>query len=165
MLYADLRDSIKSGDIIAFADTDGLSDFIRWWTKEPYSHVAIAWHYGRHVMLIEAHLDSGVAIRPLSKAMEKNKIVHHYTQPQLYWTDPVEDYALKQWGSGYDLPECVLAGLDQPPEMHPNKFQCAQLCWAVMRYGNVSLQMSRATPGTFIKSIVALGSVCTPIDH
>ena len=164
MQYADLRDKIQSGDIIAFADDGGISNFIRWWTKEDYSHVAIAWHYGRHVMLIEAHLKTGVAIRPLSKALLDSDIVHHYTQPQSYWSDNVEDYALKQWGDTYDLPECVLAGLDEPPEMHSHKFQCAALCWAVMRYGNVPLQMSRATPGTFIKSIVALGSVCTPID-
>ena len=43
MRYADFRSEIKSGDVIAFAGNGLGSKAIRWWTKEQYSHVALAW--------------------------------------------------------------------------------------------------------------------------
>ena len=114
-------------------------------------------------MLIEAEPIAGVRIRPLSKALATEPIVHHYSQPYLYWNDNVEDYALKQWGALYSFTDCALVGVGLPARKD-GKFQCAELCYETMVFGQAPLIVEKPTPGTLISELIKHGSKKTVLE-
>lgn len=65
LIYNDIRDSIKSGDII-FTSSDGIiGKLIKFATKSKYTHVGVAVWLGEHLFILEA-LRSGIALNLLS---------------------------------------------------------------------------------------------------
>jgi len=42
-VYREIRDSLKSGDVIAFSGKGRVSELIKWRTRSPYSHVGLVY--------------------------------------------------------------------------------------------------------------------------
>jgi len=66
--YAAIRDEVRDGDLLLCSATDSFSKLIRWATKSPWSHVAIAFrlpHVDR-VIVLECVEKIGVRAVPLS---------------------------------------------------------------------------------------------------
>jgi hypothetical protein len=66
--YADVRDDVRDGDILLCSAHDPFSNLIRWATKSPWSHVAIAFRMPEvdRVIVLECVDKIGVRAVPLS---------------------------------------------------------------------------------------------------
>jgi hypothetical protein len=66
--YKEVRKQVRNGDILLCSATDPFSKLIRWSTKTPWSHIAIAYRIDSldRVMVFEAVTDIGVRTVPLS---------------------------------------------------------------------------------------------------
>ncbi len=84
--YNDIRDDLRTGDIVLFAGKGIISKVIQWATKSPYSHIGLVlvdlrwdmvllWESTTlsKIKTVFGKVKQGVAIRPLSKAIEEYK--------------------------------------------------------------------------------------------
>ncbi|THD50565.1 YiiX/YebB-like N1pC/P60 family cysteine hydrolase [Phenylobacterium sp.] len=79
--YADLRGQVRDGDILLCSATDSVSRLIRWATKSPWSHVAIAYRLDEidRVLVLECVEKIGVRAVPLSTFIARTSSgVHPY---------------------------------------------------------------------------------------
>ncbi len=79
--YAKARAMVQDGDLLLCSATDPFSRLIRWSTKTPWSHIAIAYRIEtlNRVMVFEAVEKIGVRTVPLSKFIsETSGGVHPY---------------------------------------------------------------------------------------
>lgn len=111
--YADIRDLIKTGDRIEFAGKGVVGRLIRWFTKEPTNHTAIALDIneyspetpGNRKFVLEADPD-GIVLHTLSNDLKE-------ADGDVFWTplkpcfDPmrplIADWALQRVGAKYDF--------------------------------------------------------------
>jgi Permuted papain-like amidase enzyme, YaeF/YiiX, C92 family len=79
--YAELRHEVRDGDLLLCSATDGFSRLIRWATRSPWSHVAIAYRLDEidRVMVLECVEKIGVRAVPLSSFLTRtSEGVHPY---------------------------------------------------------------------------------------
>lgn len=79
--YSALRGEVRDGDILLCSANDGFSRLIRWATKSPWSHVAIAYRLEEidRVMVLECVEKIGVRAVPLSNFIARTSSgVHPY---------------------------------------------------------------------------------------
>ena len=71
--YAKVRELVRDGDLLLCSATDPFSRLIRWSTKTPWSHIAIAYRIESldRVMVFEAVEKIGVRTVPLSTFISK----------------------------------------------------------------------------------------------
>ncbi len=80
--YANVRDSLRTGDIVFCSGTYFFSNMIRWFTKSCWSHVGMIYRDDNleRVFVLESETLIGVRIAPLSKYLRdyhgKNKPYH-----------------------------------------------------------------------------------------
>ena len=81
--YAAIRDDVRDGDLLFCSATDGFSRLIRWATKSPWSHVAIAYRL-EEIDRVHGYLEVvwrkiGVRAVPLSTFISRTSTgVHPY---------------------------------------------------------------------------------------
>jgi hypothetical protein len=71
--YAKVRETVRDGDLLLCSATDPFSRLIRWGTKSPWSHIAIAYRLediGR-VIVLESVAKIGVRAVPLSNFISR----------------------------------------------------------------------------------------------
>lgn len=110
--YADIRDSIKSGDRIEFAGNTVIGRLIRWFTKDAVNHTALALsideysnYLGNRKFILEAESD-GIVLNTLSHDIQTADGKVFYTPLLLQFDDrrkQIADWALQQVGTGYDF--------------------------------------------------------------
>ncbi len=84
--YNDIREDLCTGDVVLFAGKGIISKVIQWFTKSPYSHIGLVLVDVRWDMVllwesttlskiktVFGKIKNGVAIRPLSTAIENYK--------------------------------------------------------------------------------------------
>lgn len=68
--YLDYREQMQTGDVIAFQGNGLYSKAIQWWTRSPYSHVALVVRFDQlgvdRVFLLHALVEGGVVLMPAS---------------------------------------------------------------------------------------------------
>ncbi|HLZ76129.1 YiiX/YebB-like N1pC/P60 family cysteine hydrolase [Phenylobacterium sp.] len=71
--YAEVRETVRDGDLLLCSATDGFSRLIRWATKSPWSHVAIAYRLEEidRVIVLESVEKIGVRAVPLSSFISR----------------------------------------------------------------------------------------------
>lgn len=71
LTYAEARSQIKTGDLIAVRSTHGgFAALVRWFTKSPYTHTAVAiWVCGR-LLMVETRILAGIV--PMSQLGDKD---------------------------------------------------------------------------------------------
>jgi len=101
MKYADIRPSIKSGDLLAFSHGSfkSWSEFkvliVRMATLSTYSHVGIAWVVGGRVFVLEA-------VKPLVRIFPLSLEGDFYHLPLgAEWRPETEEFALSRVGVKY----------------------------------------------------------------
>lgn len=145
MLYSEVRDDIKNGDLLAFRGTALFSRLIKAWTHSRTSHVGIAcWMHGR-LTVIEAMEGVGVRVYPMS--MRLGKVDWYELLPE-YRVDRRKsvEYALDQWGKRYASPwqfvrswgkltawAASRRGLD--PDTNEDRFFCSELVMCALQAG------------------------------
>jgi hypothetical protein len=72
--YAEVRDLVRNGDIMLCQGSDAFSKLIRWSTKSPWSHIAMAFRIERldRVVVIEAVEKIGVRCVALSEFVSRD---------------------------------------------------------------------------------------------
>src|SRR3990167_7202548 len=138
MKYAEVRNRIRSGDLLAWTHRgwNSFYDFqvqmVRAFTQSEYSHVGIAWVIGGRVMVIEA-VSSGVRIFPLSRLLPC-----YWVSLKLDWTEWVEETALAIVGRPYDSKlRMVLAFLGIVKQGGEERLQCAEFVKLILTCAGV----------------------------
>jgi hypothetical protein len=79
--YGDIREEVRDGDLLLCSANDSFSRLIRWATKSPWSHVAIAYRLEEidRVIVLECVEKIGVRAVPLSSFISRTSNgVHPY---------------------------------------------------------------------------------------
>src|SRR3990167_457790 len=98
MKYAEVREHLKSGDLLAWSHRgwgswyDFQIQMVRMFTRSEYCHVGIAWVVSERVFVLEA-VSTGVRIFPLSR-----ELPFYWVPLRSAWEDEVDAWALKQVG-------------------------------------------------------------------
>ena len=121
-VYANIRDRISSGDLLAWSGRSLGGWIVRHWTGARISHVGLALWIGPRLFCIEARPGIGVTMRLLSTALpcEWSPL----ELPEERWAR-AEEFALRTLGRDYSWLDAILAGLGLPPRQW-SKYQCAE---------------------------------------
>ncbi len=138
--YADIRDDMRPGDVIAFGGKSRVSKGIKYWTRSSVSHVAAVYHMQQRVdedsdadfdsyshshpyfnMMIESTQlgdANGVVVRQISKAIAEY-------DGDVWWLplseasrERFDEAKFSKWmfpqiGKEYDMPQAIKAGMDR----------------------------------------------------
>lgn len=130
ILYADARERMKAGDVIAFSGKGHFSELIKWSTKSTVSHVGIilqsqllidgeqqAGFFNQIIESTSLNGFSGVAINRLSDRLDTysggiwwlplEQSIHDTMDKQKFY-----DFLLHQQHKEYDMPQAVRSALD-----------------------------------------------------
>ena len=142
MKYNEIRDRIRSGDLLAFARNSWTSSVIRIFTRSTYSHVGVAWVTGGRVFILESVGHGGTRIFPLSLSGD------FYLLPlRAPWTPSVEEFALENVGIRYSVLDAILAYFGRLPR--GSMRECAAYALEIYRRACVDLG-DRATPDAVV---------------
>lgn len=71
LTYAEARSQIKTGDLIAVRSTHGgFAALVRWFTKSPYTHTAVALWVCDRLLMVETRILAGIV--PMSQLGDKD---------------------------------------------------------------------------------------------
>jgi hypothetical protein len=90
LVYSDVRDQIRTGDILLFQGTSWLSRVIRWGSRSDYSHAGFAAWWDRRLLVFQAS-GRGAEVLPMSSAVDAY-------DGQVDWYSLRPDYRLNREG-------------------------------------------------------------------
>ena len=162
MKYADIRPSIKSGDLIAFGHGSFKSwaEFnvllVRVFTLSSYSHVAIAWVVGGRVFVLEA-------VKPLVRIYPLSLSGDFYHLPLgAPWKPETEEFALSRIGVKYSELAAIQAYFKPLDSGSVN--QCSAYAREVLLKDGIDLgPLSR--PDTVVAAAQQRGAVMTFVSN
>ena len=162
MDYAQIRPSIRSGDLIAQSHGDWLTwsgfkvNLVRMFTKSTYSHVGVAWVIGGRVLILEA-------VKPKLRIYPMSRIGDFYLLPiQTAWSEATESLALKNVGVDYS--ELVAMRAFFGPLKKGEVQQCAAYALAVLREDGIDLG-NVAIPDAVVLAAMRNCAACTYISN
>ena len=135
--YAELRPTIKSGDILAWTNRriEKISDLtlqvIRFFTKSEYVHVGTAWVVNDRVFVIEATIPL-VRIYPLSKLLP-----FYLINTNSPWLKETENYALSIVGEKYSIRQAMFS-LFKKPNLD-DSWECAELVYELLKKDGIDI--------------------------
>ena len=157
--YNEVRDSIKSGDIIALTHTewDSLYDLqvqaVRIFTQSEYAHVALTWVVGGRVFVIES-VTPKIRIMPLSNLKDSGFYWIPTNHPM---TDAELEYGLSKVGMGeYSKLQAVQGQLETLHIGEDDEWQCSELVIAMRRLSGLDLG-PKATPAAVVQKALEKG--------
>lgn len=154
MQYADARDQIRTGDLIALRKRGGfLPTLTRWITKSPYTHTALAVWVGEDNprLLVAESKASGDFLTPLSQYAEVDFDVFTAPQQTLIAIEEVIWLTLGQH-VGYDFADLVMIGLHRMVGMPlPKSDNSLKICSAL----SASMWLQAGWKPWFLPSIPA----------
>ena len=104
--YATARESIRSGDLLAWRSKSLLSLVIRMVSAGSWSHVGVAWWFKDRLFVMEAREGVGVTLRAASQTLPFDHIAI-----KADWSERAETYAVSQLGLPYSYLDAARAGL------------------------------------------------------
>lgn len=157
MKYVDVRNEIKTGDVLAFTHKSWKSwyDFkvqlVRFFTQSEYSHVGMAWVANGRVFVMES-VTGGVRIVPLSKFLP----AYHLNMSEL--TQDQIEKAFSVMGEPYSQWEAVKSFFGNIDDKD-GKWECAEFVAVV---GNFDC---KATPTDVVDYCLSAGATLTKIEN
>lgn len=162
MRYIDARETIRSGDLLAWSHRgwgswhDFKIQMVRMFTQSEYSHVGIAWVVAGRVWVIEA-------VEPCVRAYPLSKLGDFYLTPlPLDWTPAVEEGALAHIGAEYRQLDAIRAFFVELASGAVS--ECAALALVIAMSGGVYLGR-RATPDAVVRHAQLLGNPTYLIEN
>lgn len=153
--YAQIRETIKSGDVLAWTHRKwgSLYDLqvqaVRLFTQSEYCHVGTAWVVGGRVFVIEA-VTPKVRIYPLSK------LLPFYLLPMNgNWTMQAEEFGLAQVGMEYSKLKAIESLFRVPKS--DGLWQCAELTAAIAKLNGYEIG-HKVTPSALVESALEYSS-------
>lgn len=134
--YAEARRWIKTGDLIAVRSTHGgFSAMVRWFTKSPYTHTAVALWVCDRLLMVETRILAGIV--PMSQMDSKDFDVIRcpVTNPEHVF---IEAFNILGMPVGYDFKDLlrIAARLKlgwKAPEVDDQSKVCSALSAAIYR--------------------------------
>lgn len=127
MKYSEIRDTIKSGDLVAWSKGgtwDSWANFqrnmVRMGTMSEYTHVGIVYVVGGRVFVIDA-VQPHVRIFPLSRLTP-----FRYIRTPFFPSEPDVEFLLAKVGEDYSIWEAIKAAFTKDTN-NPKYIQCAKL--------------------------------------
>lgn len=162
MKYQEIRNKIRSGDLLAFSHGSWNSwsniktNFIRLFTRSTYSHVGIVWKINGRLFILEA-VKPKLRIYPLSLSGD-----FYHIPMNAKWLKSTEEYALSKIGTEYSELTAIRAFFS--PLEDENVEQCAAYVREILEKDGIDLgQMSR--PDTVVLAALNLGKKLTYIEN
>jgi hypothetical protein len=149
MRYNEIRDQIKTGDLLAFSNGswtswhDAQVNIVRMATRSEYSHVGIAWVISGRIFVLEA-VGTGIRIFPLSKCLPAYLIKR--SKPL---SDGALEYAISLVGEKYSKFQAVKAFFNQLKVGADKEWQCAEYVSSVY-YKDGEEVVSSPTPSNLV---------------
>lgn len=150
--YSKHRESLKSGDLLAWRGKTFVGRFVRTWTGSDFSHVGIVWRISDRVFILEASEFAGVRIRPLSNALPC-----YWIQSHVNWRDDIETHALSHIGDRYSYMDALRAGLGMKTNKN-NGWQCAEFASYLLKSTGMTELNITATPQALVERVIELNS-------
>jgi hypothetical protein len=146
MKYSEIRETIKTGDLIAWSEAGDWSswrnwqlNFVRMGTMSEYNHVGIAYVIGGRVFVVDAVVPN-VRIFPLSKLTP-----FRYIRTPFIFDNYVEEFMLLHVGTPYSKWEAFKAAFTSDTN-NDKVIQCAKLVNKVFGQINPRYLSIRDTP-------------------
>ena len=162
--YKDVRDSIKSGDLLAWSANKltSFKDFqvqaIRVFDRTEYTHVGIAWRVADRLFVIEA-VTPHVRIVPLS-----NELPCYHIPMEVEWTEELEKRILSYVGNPmyeYSKWEAIKAFFGWNKKGN-TKLECAEFVQIIYEKAGLAFK-TRATPSDVVKESLETNTTLTYI--
>lgn len=162
MIYGDIRDKIKSGDLLAWSHRVSMfaswHDFkvglVRIFTRSEYSHVGTAFVMGGRVWVIEA-VTPHPRIIPLSNALP-----FYWVPLAAPWLPETEARALALIGKDrnvYSQAEAVRGALGTLQPGKDDLWMCAEMSWCFAAWDGIDLGKD-ITPSGLVRGALELGA-------
>ena len=151
MNYAKARETIKTGDLLAWSHGSLRSwkDFqvmlVRVFTRSEYSHVGLAWVANGRVFIIEA-VGTGVRIFPLSR-----ELPFYWVQKPSPLTQEAIEFLFARIGAPYSKWQAILAGIGALAKGKDDRWQCAELVLSALALDDDGFGDINATPTAVVK--------------
>lgn len=159
MKYSDIRDKIKSGDLIALGHEawetigDIESQIVRVVTQSEYSHVCVAWVFAGRVFVIEA-VKPKIRLMPLSNML---KIGAYWLPTDTPMTVPELEFGMSKIGlEGYSNLDAIEGQLGNLVIGENDVWQCSELTICMRRLSGLDLG-NKATPSAVVRSALEQG--------
>lgn len=160
MDYAQARNQIKSGDLIAMTHNQWNSFYdlqvqaVRTGTQSEYCHMCVAWVIAGRVFVIEA-VNPLVRIFPLSNL--KDAGFYWLATPDTPMSDKELEFGLSWVGRGeYSKWQAIEAQLNTLDVGADDKWECAELTICMRRLSGLDLG-SKATPAAVVQEALKKG--------
>lgn len=159
MNYAEAREQIKSGDLIALTHIawSSLYDLevqaVRFGTQSEYAHVCVAWVFAGRVFVIES-VKPVVRIFPLSNLKDHG---FYWVPTNVPMINEELEFGMSQVGFGkYSNIQAVMGQLNTLNIGEDDIWQCSEFTIAMRRHSGLDLG-SKATPAAVIKKAQECG--------
>lgn len=159
MRYADLRTSLKSGDVLAWSRGDwkslnGIKNMIiRFVTMSRWNHVGVLWVTDNRVFVVEATIPE-VRIYPLSKLLPCDVVLVTHVE----WNKQAEDYLLRHVGQPYSVWLAIKSLFCKDSE--GDKYtECAKLVNNTFLYLDPNFKNVLDTPARTIEYLIDKGAM------
>lgn len=159
MKYSEIKEKIRSGDLIALSHKDwgSLYDLqvqaVRIFTESEYSHVALAVVIGDTPFLVEA-VEPKIRLMPIANMLEDG----FYWIPTTHiMTDKELDFGMSKVGKDrYSKIEAIGGDLGLLDIGEDNYWQCAEFVIAMRKISGLDLG-DHATPASVVQKALELG--------
>ena len=157
MQYTEVRDSIKTGDILLWQGSSIYARIIRLWTGSSYTHVGMAWVVGGRILILQADPGTGVEVAPVSGNL-----------PMVWVSRPKElssealCTALDRLKEPYSMLNAIRAGFGLRPRKRG--YQCVQFITTVLKADGEYLDPPSLTPGDFVTCLLDKGYTLTKLS-
>jgi hypothetical protein len=143
--YAEIRDTLKSGDLAFYSSHNGIGDkLIKWWTKSKYSHVGVIWVVAGRIFLLEASAFGGVRMVPLSLRLPDLVV-----SMNLDWNDAAETQAMSNMMKPYSFIDAIRAGLGE--KYKENGWICTEYAASIVAKCGYKFPITAELPEQFVR--------------
>jgi len=146
--YADVRSSIKSGDVVAWHGRFTNRRILKLFNQD-IGHTGIAWVISNRVFVIHA-LTKGIVINPLSRLMP-----FCWLQTGVEWTEETQVFALSELGRSYSYSD-VLRSIVGMSAVNGNGWMCGEFTRAILQHAN--LPVTQDMPSKLVSEVLAINT-------
>ena len=150
MKYNDVRDKIKTGDLIAFSHGNIGGRIIQFFTQSHYTHVGVAYCIADRVMIFESVIPH-TRLYPLSKLGD-----FYWIGLNGHFNIVAEEFAFSRLGERYSIIECIRGWLNICKNENA-WWQCSEYAKQIYRANGYKLSR-KDTPAELINEMLNTGA-------
>ncbi|MBL4901007.1 MAG: hypothetical protein JKX76_15475 [Colwellia sp.] len=143
--YLDMRDEIKSGDIVAWQGRFTNSNVLKFFNQD-IGHIGIAWVVSDRVFVIHA-LTKGIVMNPLSRLTP-----FCWLATGSEWREETQRFALSELGRSYSYGDAIRSAFGMASAS--SGWACGEYARAVLQKSD--LHVTQDLPSKLVNEVLAL---------